>query len=204
MSVITTLDDLRTRYRTATGRAVQKVLGRLEKNARHFISLSPFLIIGSSSDEGPADVSPRGESPGFVHVLDETHIAIPDRPGNNRLDTFENILRNPDVALIFLIPGVDETLRINGKAEIRDDESLLERFEVNGKRPVTVLVVTVEAVYLHCAKALMRSALWLPETLVDRRELPTMGQMINEQIGENRATAETQEAMAERYRNVLY
>ena len=203
MPVIDTSDALRNLYKAAGGRSVEKELSALDKHCRHFISLSPFLVIGSSSASGPADVSPRGETPGFVQVLDDTHLAVPDRPGNNRLDTFENILENPNVALIFLIPGVDETLRINGRAEIRDDIDLLERFEVSGRLPATVLVVAVEAAYLHCAKALMRSNFWDPEAQVNRTELPTMGRMISDQIGVT-DEPETQDAMQARYRQRLY
>jgi len=203
MSVIDTAKALRGRYQAAGGRSVEKELTALDKHCRDFISLSPFLVIGSSSDSGPADVSPRGETPGFVQVLDDTHLAIPDRPGNNRLDTFENILENPNVALIFLIPGVDETLRVNGRAEIRDDVELLERFVVDGKLPATVLIVTIEAVYLHCAKALMRSNLWDPETQIERSKLPTMGRMISDQVGDTEEP-ESQHAMQERYRQRLY
>jgi len=203
MSVIDTAKALRGHYKAAGGRSVEKELTALDKHCRDFISLSPFLVIGSSSDSGPADVSPRGETPGFVQVLDDTHLAIPDRPGNNRLDTFENILENPNVALIFLIPGVDETLRVNGRAEIRIDADLVERFEINGKRPATVLVVSVEAAYLHCAKALMRSNLWDPETQIERSKLPTMGRMISDQVGDTEEP-ESQHAMQERYRQRLY
>jgi PPOX class probable FMN-dependent enzyme len=204
MTVIKTQAELRSRYKTAAGRSVQKVIPKLDKHCRQFISLSPFLVIGSSSANGPADVSPRGEEPGFVHVLDDGHIAIPDRPGNNRLDTFENILENPNVALIFLVPGVDETLRINGRAEIRDDENLRSQFETNGKLPATVLVVAVESAYLHCAKALMRSHLWNPDKINDRTVLPTMGRMINDQIDDVNTKVETQDAMKARYRDNLY
>ena len=203
MPVIDTAKALRGRYKAAGGRSVEKELSALDKHCRHFVSLSPFLVIGSSSANGPADVSPRGETPGFVHVLDDTHLAIPDRPGNNRLDTFENILENPNVALIFLIPGVDETLRINGVAEIRDDVELLERFATAGKLPATVLVVTVKAAYLHCAKALMRSNLWDPDTQIERCDLPTMGRMISDQVGDAKEP-ESQHAMQARYRERLY
>jgi len=203
MSVIDTSEALRQRYKQAGGRAVEKELTKLDKHCRHFISLSPFLVLGSSSAEGPADVSPRGDAPGFVQVLDDTHLAIPDRPGNNRLDTLENILGNPNVSLIFLVPGVNETLRINGRAEIRSDDELLKRFEVQGKCPATVLVVNVKSAYLHCAKALMRSGLWDPKAQIDRRELPTIGRMLADQIGETEEP-ETQDAMEARYRKILY
>jgi len=203
MSLIKSVDELRALYRMPGGRSLEKELTHLEKHSRQFISLSPFLVIGSSSGDGTADVSPRGEAPGFVKVLDDKRIAIPDRPGNNRLDTLRNLLEKPQVGLIFLIPGVDETLRINGHAEIRDDDELLEMFAVSGKRPCTVLLVHVEEVYLHCAKALMRSKLWQAEAMNTRDVLPAMGQMISDQIGAA-TPPETQQDMQERYRKVLY
>lgn len=202
MAKIETEAALREIYRPAAGRAVDKQLDRLEANCRRFIELSPFLVISSQGD-GLGDISPKGDTPGFVQVLDDKTIAIPDRPGNNRLDTFNNLLSNPAVGLLFLIPGVDETLRINGTAEIRDDDDLRERFAVNGKLPATVILVTVEEAYLHCAKALMRSRLWDPNAQVDRSVLPSMGQMIKDQIGHNEAP-EDQDVMVERYRKVLY
>lgn len=203
MARITTREALRQHYREATGRAVDKQLDHLENHCRRFIELSPFMLIGSTGPDGRGDVTPRGEAPGFVHVLDDKRLAIPDRPGNNRLDTLTNLLTNPAVGLLFLIPGVDETLRINGQAAIHDDEDLRARFEVNGRLPATVLVVTVDEAYLHCAKALMRSRLWDPEAQVPRTALPTIGEMLKDQIGDNEA-AEPQEEMVERYKKVLY
>ncbi|MCG8691701.1 MAG: pyridoxamine 5'-phosphate oxidase family protein, partial [Minwuiales bacterium] len=130
-------------------------------------------------------------------------IAIPDRPGNNRLDTLTNLLGNPEVALIFMVPGVAETLRINGTAEIRDDADLCDRFAVDGKLPLSVVLVTVREAYLHCAKSIMRSRIWDPDARIDRSELPSMGQMIKDQIGSTEP-AESQEEMVERYRATLY
>jgi len=127
---------------------------KLEKHSRRFIELSPFLVMATSRPDGLADASPKGDLPGFVQVLDDYTIAIPDRPGNNRLDSMENLITNPAVGLIFFIPGLNETLRINGTVEIRDDMDLIERFEVNGKLPKTVFVVSVKEAYLHCADAL--------------------------------------------------
>ena len=203
MAQITTQDALRQHYREAMGRAVEKQLDHLEKHCRRFIELSPFMLIGSSGPDGRGDVTPRGEGPGFVHVLDDKHLAIPDRPGNNRLDTLTNLLTNPAVGLLFLIPGVDETLRINGQAAIHNDAELLAPFEVKGRLPATVLVVTVDEAYLHCAKALMRSRLWDPEAQIPRNALPTIGEMLKDQIGDN-AAAEPQAEMVERYKKILY
>jgi len=203
MPRIETLDALRRIYREPIGRAVVKAIPRLDRHCRRFIELSPFLVIASGDGKGAMDASPRGEEPGFVQALDDRTLAIPDRPGNNRLDTFANILVNPAVGLIFFIPGVEETLRINGTAEIRDDEALVACFEVGGKRPATVLVVRLGEAYLHCAKALMRSRLWSDDVRVDRSILPSMGQMLKDQIGLSEEP-ETQEVMRERYSDQLY
>ncbi len=126
---------------------------------RRFISLSPFLCLGTSGGGG-ADVTPRGDSPGFVHVLDDQTLLIPDWPGNNRLDSLTNLVGNPNIGLLFFIPGVNETLRVNGTAEITMEPTLLERWTVNGKHPHSAIRVAVREAYLHCAKALMRSRLW--------------------------------------------
>jgi len=203
MAGIETIDELRRKYNKAGGRAVIKEITRFEKHSRRFLELSPFLVIASSAVGGPADASPRGEAPGFVQVLDDQTIAIPDRPGNNRLDTLQNILSNPEVGLIFFVPGVNETLRINGVAEIRDDAELLQRFEVQGRCPATVLVVRVQTMYLHCAKALMRSDLWQDSARHDERPLLAMGRMINEQTNTD-SEVESETKMIERYRKVLY
>jgi PPOX class probable FMN-dependent enzyme len=191
MEYVTSPEDLRSHYRDASGLAVKKELRRLDHHARSFLSRSPIVMIGSSDNEGNADVTPKGDKPGFVSVLDDTTIAIPDRPGNNRLDTWENVLVNPAVGLIFLIPGMNETLRINGTAKITADQALREKLAVDGKLPVSVLIVEVKACYMHCAKAFMRSELWKPDTWPDRASLPTLGQIITDQI----ALVETAESI---------
>ncbi|MBC8338514.1 MAG: pyridoxamine 5'-phosphate oxidase family protein [Rhodospirillales bacterium] len=203
MAKIATLDELRQIYKPARGRPVDKQLGHIDPHGKRFIELSPFLVIASSGPGGRADASPRGEEPGFVHVLDAHTLAIPDRPGNNRLDTMENILKSPEVGLIFLIPGVNETYRVNGWAEIRDDDDLRERFEVHAKRPAAVIVVQVRETFLHCAKALMRSHLWEHEARHTDRPIPTMGEMIREQTN-NPEPPESTEEMIRRYKKVLY
>lgn len=203
MARIETMEALRRHYPEPKGRTTRKVLPRLDQHCRAIIALSPFCVLSSQDADGLADITPRGEAPGFVHVLDDTTLAIPDRPGNNRLDSYRNILTNPAVGLLFLIPGVDEVLRVHGTTEIRDDEELKARFEVNGKRPATVLLVRVREAYLHCAKAAMRARLWDPAAQIERSRLPTMGQMVNDQIGAEPDT-ETQAEMVERYRAVFY
>jgi PPOX class probable FMN-dependent enzyme len=203
MARIETAEQLRAIYGYPKGRSVAKQMAKLERHSRRFIELSPFLVMATSRRDGLADASPKGDLPGFVHVLDDSTVAIPDRPGNNRLDGMENILANPTVGLIFFIPGIDETLRINGTVEIRDDEDLRQRFAVDGKPAVSVYVVHIEEVYLHCAKALIRSKLWAAESQAAVRPLPSCGQMMKDQTGDA-APAETQEAMLARYAEVLY
>ena len=203
MARIESVEQLREIYKPSTGRAAVKVLTKLEKHSRQFIDLSPFLVMSSMGTDGIADISPRGEAPGFVQILDDMTVAIPDRPGNNRLDTFTNILSNPAVGLIFFIPGVDEILRLQGDAELRDDENLKVKFEVKGKRPAAVVVVQLREVYLHCAKAIMRAELWEEASKIDRSLLPSMGQIMKEQIG-SVGPAETQEEMVARNKEVLY
>jgi hypothetical protein len=204
MAAITDLDALRRIYKTAHPRAIGKELTALDAHCRRFLELSPFLVIGSAGQPGDfGDASPRGEAPGFVAVLDDHTIAIPDRPGNNRLDTLENIVENPEVGLLFLIPGVNETLRISGRAELRDDEDLRARFAVRDRLPATVIVVTIRRVYLHCAKALMRSSLWDPEVRVARSALPSLNRIIADQM-QSSEPVESQEDMEKRYQEALY
>lgn len=203
MGRISTLEDLRVRYGAPHERAVLKESIRLEKYHRQFIELSPFLAISSTGGDGRGDVSPRGEKPGFVHVLDDVTLAIPDRPGNNRIDTLANILTSPNIGLLFLVPGVNEVLRVNGEAELRDDRDLMARFEVNGKPPKLVILVHVKQAYLHCAKALMRSALWDERSKNPRNVLPSMGEMLRDQIGPQ-IESESEEAAVARYKTQLY
>lgn len=204
--------SLREMIGTAEGLAVKKSLPRLDRHCRQFIELSPFLAIGTQSAAGQADVSPRGDPAGFVQVLDDRTVAIPDRPGNNRLDTLTNILANSNVGLLFLVPGFEDTLRINGKATLSRDPALLERMTVNNRAPKVAIVVKVEEVFLHCAKAFKRSRLWDPTAQVDRKVMPSLGRIILEQVAEieqERKPAETvveevDQAIDEAYRNSLY
>lgn len=161
--------------------AVRKQLGKLDRYAREFIARSPFLCIGTADASGKADVSPRGDPPGFVQVLDDHTLIIPDRPGNNRLDTMGNIMANPHVGLLFMIPGFEDTLRVNGRATIVNDPAVLERAAVNGKAPKVAIRVAVDEAFLHCAKAFKRSKLWDPAARVDRKAMPSLAQMILEQ-----------------------
>lgn len=182
MEFIASREELRRHYKAPADAPLRKELRSLDRHCRRFIENSPFVLIGSSDREGNADVSPKGDMPGFVAILDDTTIAIPDRPGNNRLDTWENIVVNPAVGLLFLIPGMNETLRVNGLGRITADAGLRERLAVEGRLPATVLVVEVKACYLHCAKAFMRSKLWRPEGWPPREILPTLGAMLRDQL----------------------
>ena len=202
MARIESLDQLRTHYGEARERSLRKVLPGLDTHCRNFIALSPLLMLGTFGADGRGDVTPRGDAPGFVQVADDRTLLIPDRPGNNRLDSLTNVIANPAVGLLFIIPGVDETLRINGSAEIRDDADLLARFAIGGKLPATVLRVDVAEAYLHCAKAFMRSQAWGASTFLARDRLPSMGEMLRDQLG--LAVAETQPEMLERYSKSLY
>ncbi len=203
MARITTVEQLRNHYGAPHERAVLKETTRLHRHHIRFIELSPFLAISSTGTDGRGDVSPRGEKPGFVHVVDDATLAIPDRPGNNRLDTLTNIVTHPNVGLLFMLPGVNEILRVNGTAELRDDSELRRRFEVNGRLPTLVIQVHVEQAYLHCAKAMMRSALWDERSRVERGVLPSMGEMLRDQIGPQ-IELETEAAAVARYKTQLY
>lgn len=197
--MIDSKDTLRTLYPPAKERAVRKQIDHLDPHCLRFISLAPFLVLASGNQEGQFDASPRGGEPGFVKAPDSHTLLIPDAPGNNRLDTLENILSTGSLGLLFLIPGVDETLRVNGRARLVNENSLLEYFKNEKRVPKLAIEVSVEHAYLHCAKAFMRSRLWHANAQVDREALPTIGQMISDQTGLNIAP-ETREQMLERYK----
>ena len=203
MPAIRSVDDLRSRYHRPSERAVRKQLDRLDPHCRRFVEVSPFVLLASSGRSRQADVSPRGGEPGFVKILDDRTLAIPDSPGNNRLDSLSNVVENPEVALLFLVPGVDEVLRVNGTAEILDDEPLRAEHVMRGRAPATVIRVAVRDAYLHCAKAVMRARLWHEDSKVERSTLPSMGRMLKDQIGST-APAETREEMVARYEAQLY
>jgi uncharacterized protein len=161
--------------------AIRKESTWLDAHCRAVIAQAPFLLLATAGADGRCDVSPRGDAPGFVRVLDDETLAIPDRPGNRRLDSLQNILANPHVGLIFLIPGMDETLRVNGRAMLVRDPELLAQMPAQGKVPSLAIVVETEQVYFQCARAFKRSKLWQPETWLDRAELPTFGRILKDQ-----------------------
>ena len=191
------MEELRSRYGAPSERAVRKSLDRLDRHCRRFIELSPFVVLASAGADGRVDCSPRGDPAGFVAVLDDRTILLPDRRGNNRADSLTNVLENPHVGMLFMIPGVDETLRLNGRAKLTTDPARLGPLAVNGRAPRSGLLVEVEEVFLQCTKALVRSRLWADETRVDRKAaLPSFGQMLADHIGESDGAAVERELRA--------
>ncbi len=201
---IETPDQLRDLYQAPSERAQRKQLPQLDAHCQRFIELSPFVVLATSGPGG-SDATPRGGEPGFVLIEDASTLLLPDWPGNNRLDSLENVLTNPAVGLLFLIPGVGETLRVGGEADIRTDEALLARFCTDGRLPLSVLVIHVTKAYLHCPKALLRSRLWLEDAKRARTVLPSLNAMLSDQLGEGeRGVQESQENMETRYKKQLY
>tara|TARA_Y100001970_G_scaffold294183_2_gene448132 strand:+ start:5970 stop:6620 length:651 start_codon:yes stop_codon:yes gene_type:complete len=176
--------SLREAYGETMEIAEKKCLPTLDKYCKEFIKKSPFLCIGTAGVSGKADVSPRGDPPGFVQIIDNNTLFIPDRPGNNRLDTMNNIIENPNVGILFIIPGYDDTLRVNGSAKVTQDKTMLASCSVNGKIPNAGILVEVKEAFLHCAKAFRRSKLWDESSKQDRAEMPTLGKMILEQTAD--------------------
>ena len=177
--LITTIEQLESLYGPKNPASVVKEIDRLNASYRKLIEAAPFVAIATGAPDG-LDCSPKGDAPGFVRILDDKTLAIPDRPGNNRIDGFRNILQDPRIALLFLIPGVGETFRINGRAAISIDPELMQSFAVNGKLPRSVLIVHIETAFFHCSKAVVRSKLWDPATQIDRKSLPSTGTIVAE------------------------
>ncbi|MEM9625514.1 MAG: pyridoxamine 5'-phosphate oxidase family protein [Pseudomonadota bacterium] len=173
---------LRALYGKPNPLSLKKELNHLDRNCQRFIELSPFLCLATSGPDGRADNSPRGDAPGFVQIADDKTLLMPDRPGNNRIDSLSNIVHRPEVGLLFFIPGFTETLRLNGRAQLSKSPDLLARFAVDGRLPRLVVVITVDEVFLQCSKALIRSKLWSEEAKVDRKALPSLGRMIADAV----------------------
>lgn len=195
---ISSREALRQHYPAPQGRAVLKQIGQLDRHCRDFLALSPFLVLSTCDAQNNLDASPRGGEPGFVKVGAGGELLIPDAPGNNRLDSFENIVATGKVGLLFMIPGFDETLRVNGNAVLSMAAQDIAACTTERRAPKLVVRVAVTAAYLHCAKAFLRSKLWAETSRVERSVLPTVGQMINDQTGLHVAP-ETKEAMEQRY-----
>jgi uncharacterized protein len=188
MSIITTIEDLEAIYGEPSAASIVKVADRITPHYRVLIDKSPFVALATTGPEG-LDCSPRGDRPGFVRVHDAKTLMMPDRRGNNRVDSLRNIVRDPRVALLFLIPGAGSTLRVNGRAEVSVDSDLLASFRMDGKAPRTVIVMTVDEIYFQCARAIVRSELWNPDRRVDPADLPTPGQILAE-MSDNRVGGE--------------
>lgn len=200
--MIDTVQALRDLYPTVRPRAVAKQIDHLDPHCRRFIGQSPFLVLATFGADGRVDASPRGGDPGFVHVVDEHKLWLPDASGNNRLDSFANIAETGRCGLLFFLPGMDETLRVNGRAMLLGTADVLARFSEQRHPPRLVLEVVVEEAYLHCAKALMRSRLWSNDNRIDRSAFPSMGQMIKDQSGLEGPVESHEETLA-RYRTEL-
>jgi PPOX class probable FMN-dependent enzyme len=201
MDMIEDAERLREAYGPPSERALKKELRHFDKHCRDFIARSPFLVIASSDRSGRCDASPKGDAPGFVEVIDDQTLLIPDRLGNNRVDTLGNLLARPGIGLIFFVPGINETLRVNGRARITSDLALLEPLAVNGKVPRSGILVSADEIYFHCGKALIRSDLWNPQKYIRRSDFPSLGEVLTEQIG---GVTVGEPDRLERYKTRLY
>jgi len=181
-----------------------KEMPALDAHCRHFISLCPFLCISTADADGNQDVSPRGDPPGFVRVLDDRTVLIPDRKGNRRVDTMRNILENPHVGLLLMLPGVEEVVRINGKATLAEDPALLAASEINGSVPALGIIVRIDDVFFHCAKAVIRSKLWDPDTPIQRSKFPTYGEIVRDQRAPGADPADINADLQNDYKTRLY
>ncbi|TQV81946.1 pyridoxamine 5'-phosphate oxidase family protein [Denitrobaculum tricleocarpae] len=180
--IIRSVAELQSQYGPPGDLAVDKEMTSLDAHCRRFIELSPFVVIATAAADGAADASPRGDAPGFVQILDDKHLLIPDRAGNNRLDSLKNLVENPNIGLLFFVPGMNETLRLNGTALLTTDPKLLEPMSVNRKPPRSALLITVDQVFLQCAKALIRSKLWAPGSQIKRKSFPSLGKILSDQV----------------------
>jgi PPOX class probable FMN-dependent enzyme len=201
--IVTSIEALERLYGPPFGPSIAKETDRITKHYRAFIEAAPFFALASGGPHG-LDCSPRGDAPGFVRVADERTLLIPDRRGNNRIDTLRNILHDPRVALLFLIPGCGETIRVNGRAEISTDPPLIESFLVDGKAPRTVIVVSVDRIFYQCAKAIVRSKLWDASRHIDRKDLPSAGTILADLTQGQVGGPEHDRAAPERLKTTLY
>lgn len=195
---ITSEAELRELYGWPKGRAKSKVLKQLEKHSRNFLEHSPFFVMSTYDKSGRSDASPRGGSPGFVKIINDTTLIVPDAKGNNRVDSLVNLVETGSIGCLFFIPGIDESLRINGSAIITTNSEYLTFYSEEQHPPKTCIEIKIKEVFLHCAKAFMRSKLWDISSRVERPGFPTMGTMLNEQLGINKPT-ESQDEMVKRY-----
>jgi PPOX class probable FMN-dependent enzyme len=179
---IGTLEELQALVGEPAELTQRKVIDRIDEHARTLIEHSPFVLLATSAPDGSCDVSPRGDPAGSVLLLDERTLVLADRPGNKLVDSFRNIVANPHAGLLFLVPGMNETLRVNGRAKLVADAPYFDSLVVKGKRPLLAVVIEVEQLYMHCAKAFLRSSLWQPETWPERSTLPSLGTIMKDQL----------------------
>ena len=203
MSIVTTIDELEAIYGFPGETSTAKVADRVTPSYRALIERSPFAVLATCGPEG-LDCSPRGDVAGFVRIHDEKTLMMPDRHGNNRIDSLRNIVRDPRIALLFLIPGSGNTLRLNGRAFVSVDSELLSSFEMDGKAPRTVIVMTIEEIYFQCARAILRSDLWNPDKRVDPKSLPTPGRILAEMSDDRIGGEDYDRAWPERARRSLW
>jgi len=206
-NVIESLEELRQLYDSPMDMVLKKQKSELDEYSRKFLSLSAFAVLSTSSMNGSMDCSPRGDYQGFIQEIDSKTIAIPDRPGNNRLDSLSNIIENPSVGVLSLVSGFSECLRINGTAKIATDTDLLERFKYKEKLPKSVIVVSINEIYFHCAKAITRSNLWKGESQVNRDVMPSLGKILMDQIDPSKSKEEVkkvEELIDNRIKTTLY
>jgi PPOX class probable FMN-dependent enzyme len=205
VDLVTTREELREIMGEPSDLVIKKQLDRLDEHTRRWIAFSPFALLSSANAAGRCDVSPRGDAPGFVRVIDDTTLAVPERPSNRRADTMLNLLENPHLGMIFIVPGLEETLRVNGRAAVARDADLLAAMEHRGKIPKLAIVLEVEEVYFHCAKAFKRSSLWNSETWPAKSSLPSLAQVLVDQVRDSSLTVEAMEcSLEESYRTRLY
>jgi uncharacterized protein len=203
MTEICSIAELQAHYGDVSELAAKKQIKHFDRHAREFIARSPFLVMATADGDGWPDASPKGDAPGFVIVEDDRHLLLPDRPGNNRLDGFKNLMTNPKIGLIFFVPGVDHTLRVNGHARLLTAPAINTRFSVNGKPARAVVQIMAEQVFFHCGKALIRSRLWKPDSWQPTTGLATLGAALADQIG-GISSSEAEEKVQESIRSRLY
>jgi len=197
-------EELRAIYKEPSREAKHKVLDHLDVHCQKMISLSPFVCLATTAADGSVDISPRGDPPGSVQVLNATQLLIPDRYGNNRIDTLSNLMQNPAIGLFFLVPGMIESLRVSGHARVITDGALLESTSIQGKVPSTGILVDVERAFLQCGKAIKRSGLWEGTYQIERSERPSFGEILADQTDSDMPAAELDCSIDDAYKNKLY
>jgi PPOX class probable FMN-dependent enzyme len=202
--VIDSEERLRELFPPVHERAATKVIDHIDPVCRRYIAAAPFVLVATRGTDGRLDISPKGDPAGFVRVLDERTLAIPDRPGNNRLDSFGNLMANPEIALIFLIPGNGDTLRVSGKARLVRDARLQAEMAINGREPSLIVVVDVEEAYTHCPKCVVRSGLWSPDRWPDRSAVPTLAEALMAHASLTMNETELQASLDKGIRESLY